>query len=198
MIGIIIICSILLSWINHQTRLLTITDSFALPRQWHILMILFSKCLISCIITLRFHKLILWVQNIDVLEILARLLNHSLLTLRTGHCKTLVLNQLTLCLMTVFKMRFWPSDRVLLPLRRANIHHLNLTLGMINCSLLVTLRRIIYNFLTAIGALVPLLGVSRINNLFLISLKHLRGMSSYCATTSLLKAKAAAMFLLGA
>lgn len=69
---------------------------------------------------------------------------------------------------------------------------------MINCSLLVTLSRIIYNFLTAIGALVPLLCVSRINNLFLISLKHLRGMSSYCATTSLLKAKATAMLLLGA
>ena len=151
-------------------------------------MILLSNSSIR-IVSRLFHKLVLGIQNIDILEILARLLQHLLLTLWTCSCKILVLCHLTLRLMPIFKMRLGPSYRILLSVRRTHVHHLNLALRMIYCTLLVTLGSI-NNLLTAIWPLLAMFHVSRVNYLFLVSLQHLCRVCRNCTTTPLFETKA--------
>ena len=86
------------------------------------------------------------------------------------------------------------SNRVFLPVRWADIHHLNLTLRMIYCTLLITLGSI-NNLLTTIWPFLALLHVACIDNLFLVTLKHLCWVCRNCTTTPLLKTKSARLRL---
>lgn len=81
-----------------------------------------------------------------------------------------------------------------MPVRRVNVHHLHLTLRMINGALLVGLRCVDY-LLTAIWALVPLLEVASIDYLLLVSLEDLRRVRSYRTTAPLLETKASSFWL---
>ena len=80
---VIELLEILLTWPNHHAWILTATTRLALAREGHILVILLSNCCIG-IISRWLHKLILRIQDIDILEILAWLLEQLLLTLRSS------------------------------------------------------------------------------------------------------------------
>lgn len=71
--NIVELLEILLTWSNHHAWILTATTWFTLTGEGHIFMILLSNSSIR-IVSRLFHKLVLGIQNIDILEILARLL----------------------------------------------------------------------------------------------------------------------------
>jgi hypothetical protein len=79
---------------------------------------------------------------------------------------------LTLRLMPVFKMRLGPYHRVLLLMGRVHIHHLNLTLRMVNCPLIISLG-IRHNFLRAVWSLLSPFQIPRVDDLLLVSRQHL-------------------------
>ena len=96
--------------------------------------------------------------------------------------------------MPIFKMRLGPSYRILLSVWRTHVHHLNLALRMIYCTLLVTLGSI-NNLLTAIWPLLAMFHVTRVNYLFLVSLQHLCRVRRNCTTTPLFETKASSFWL---
>jgi hypothetical protein len=184
---------ILLIWPDHHAWILTATTWLALTGEGHILMILLSNCSIW-IISWLLHELVLWIQNVDVLQVLARLLKQLLLTLWPCTSKILMLSHLTLSFMSIFKMRLGASNWILLSVWRTHVHHLNLALWMIYSALLVTLSSI-NNLLATIWPLLALFHVARVYYLFLVTLQHLCWVSSNCTATSLFETKATCFWL---
>ena len=190
---IVELLEILLTWSNHHAWILTATTRLALARKGHILVILLSNCCIG-IISRWFHKLILWIQDIDILEILTWLLEQLLLTLRSSSSEILMLCYLALCFMSIFEMRLRPGYRILLSVRRTHVHHLNLALWMVNCTLLVALCSI-NNLLTAIWPLLALFHIASVYYLFLVALENLSRMRRNRATTPLFETKPSSFWL---
>ena len=72
------------------------------------------------------------IQNVYVLQVLARLLQQTRLTvplqLAAQDVRCGIVRYLALRLVPVFKVRLLSDDRVLLLVRRVHVHHVHLTL----------------------------------------------------------------------
>ena len=190
---IVELLEILLIWANHHAWILTTTAWLALTGKGHVLMILLSNCSVW-IVSWWFHKLVLRIQNIDVLQVLTRLLKQLLLILWPCSSKILMLRHLALSFMSIFKMRLGASNWILLSVWRTHVHHLNLALWMVYCALLVT-RSSINNLLTTIWPLLALFHVACVYYLFLVTLQHLSWVSSNCTAAPLFETKTTCFWL---
>ena len=61
-----------------------------------------------CVVSGCLHKLMLRVKDVDVFKMLTRLLKQNLLPLRSTTREILMLRNLTLCFVPIFKMRLGP------------------------------------------------------------------------------------------
>lgn len=155
---------------NHTRAGVMIASSFGLVGQGHVFMVLFCNCRIG-VVSRGFHELVLRIQNVDILEILTRLLNQSWLALRPTSSEIGMLGNLALCFMSILEVRLGACNTVFRLVRWIHIDHLYLAFRMADGSLLV-LTGTAY-FLAAIGPFLPLLQVASVYYLLLISLEDL-------------------------
>lgn len=164
---------ILRSLTDHHARawVMTATTAFGLVRQRHVLVVLLRY---SCIrvVRRRLHELVLRIQYVDVLQVLSGLLEQRGLTLGSTASEIGVLCNLALRLVPVLEVGLGPGDAVLGLMRRVQIHHLDLTLGMVDGALFVALA-CCHNFLAAVRPFLPLLQVSCVYDLLLVTLENL-------------------------